>query len=132
MADMRANGKYSKEHGSSMYRKYVAEYEYRKPIFQMALKWYEPYLDQETLKEFWKELDEIHDGENPELKSEFDLLHFKNYVKTYYKSQHGADDDVIVVKDMLYGIGTSLNNDKYEFADGFRKFWEYLKTLRIP
>lgn len=60
MCDMRANGLYSKTHGSSMYKKYVAEYEYRRPIFKMALKWYSEYLDTEILKEFWKELDEIH------------------------------------------------------------------------
>jgi len=60
MCDMRANGSYSKEHGGSMYKKYVAEYEYRRPIFKMALKWYTKYLDQEVLKNFWAELDEIH------------------------------------------------------------------------
>ena len=61
MADMRANGLYSKTHGSSMYKKYVTEYEYRRPIFKKALKWYTEYLDQEILEEFWKELDEIHE-----------------------------------------------------------------------
>lgn len=60
MADMRANGLYSKNHGSSMYKKYVAEYEYRRPIFKMALKWYVEHLDQETLNAFWDELDDIH------------------------------------------------------------------------
>jgi len=60
MADMRANGFYSKDNGSSMYAKYVAEYEYRRPIFKMALKWYTKYLDQEILEDFWAELDEIH------------------------------------------------------------------------
>jgi hypothetical protein len=131
MADMRANALYSKSHGSSMYNKYLAEYEYRKPIFQMALKWYDDLLDSAVLKEFWKELDEIHNGENPEIKSDFDLLHFKEYVRTYHKTQHGADNDVIIVKDMLYGIGTSLNEEKYRFADGFKRFWDYLKTIRI-
>ena len=60
MADMRANGLYSKTHGSSMYKKYVAEYEYRRPIFKMALKWYRDDLDAQTLNYFWKELDKIH------------------------------------------------------------------------
>jgi len=60
MADMRANALYSKTHGSSMYKKYVAEYEYRRPIFKMALKWYTEYLNQELLEDFWAELDEIH------------------------------------------------------------------------
>jgi len=60
MADMRSNGLYSKDNGSSMYKKYVEEYEYRRPIFKKALKWYINDLDQEVLKDFWKELDKIH------------------------------------------------------------------------
>lgn len=60
MADMRSNGLYSKENGSSMYKKYVEEYKYRRPIFKKALKWYSKHLDQEVLGNFWAELDEIH------------------------------------------------------------------------
>ena len=60
MSDMRANGLYSKEHGSRMYDIYVEEYHYRRPIFMKALNWYYKYLDTETLKAFWDELDEIH------------------------------------------------------------------------
>jgi len=63
MADIRANALYSKTHGSSMYKKYVAEYQYRRPIFKMALKWYVEHLDQEVLDDFWTELDEIHEYE---------------------------------------------------------------------
>lgn len=66
MADMRGNGLYSKDNGSSMYNKYVAEYEYRRPIFKMALKWYTRRLDQEILNNFWAELDEIHGYKNVE------------------------------------------------------------------
>ena len=61
MCDMRANGLYSKVNGSSMYKKYVAEYEYRRPIFKMALKWYIKDLNVDVLDEFWIELDEIHE-----------------------------------------------------------------------
>jgi len=60
MADIRANGLYSKTHGSSMYKKYVEEYEYRRPIFKKALKWYSKDLNMDVLDEFWAELDEIH------------------------------------------------------------------------
>lgn len=60
MCDMHANASYSKEHGSSMYRKYVIEYAYRRPIFQIALGWYKNQLNQMELDLFWKELDEIH------------------------------------------------------------------------
>lgn len=60
LCDMGSNATYSKKTGSKMYKKYVAEYAYRKPIFQMALAWYKDELDQEILAELWKELDEIH------------------------------------------------------------------------
>ena len=60
MADLRANALYSKTTGSSMYRKYVAEYQYRRPIFKMALRWYLNKLNFFILDEFWDELDEIH------------------------------------------------------------------------
>jgi len=60
MADMRANGLYSKEHGGRMYDVYVEEYLYRRPIFIKALNWYVRHLDAETLEMFWIELDEIH------------------------------------------------------------------------
>jgi hypothetical protein len=130
MADMRANGLYSKTHGSSMYKKYLEEYEYRKPIFTKALKWYGDVLDPVVLKEFWEELDIIHDGETKmETDSDFDLVGFKHYVNTYYKTKHGADDDRIIIKDMLYGIGTAFNPIDYKHAGGFRKFFEFLKTI---
>lgn len=60
MCDIYANAKYSKEHGSSMYEKYVKEYQYRKPIFQQALTWYIEKINQTELNKFWLELDEIH------------------------------------------------------------------------
>lgn len=60
MADMRSNGLYSKVNGSSMYKKYVEEYEYRRPIFKKALKWYNKNLNADVLDDFWAELDEIH------------------------------------------------------------------------
>jgi len=60
MCDMHANASYSKEHGSSMYKKYQIEYPYRKAIFQIALGWYKDYLNQMELNLLWKELDEIH------------------------------------------------------------------------
>lgn len=64
MCDMGSNGAYSKRTGSRMYKKYVAEYAYRKPIFQMALAWYKDELNQDILAELWEELDEIHTPNN--------------------------------------------------------------------
>ena len=60
MCDIWANATYSKENGGSMYIKYVDEYQYRKPIFQSALKWYTQCLDQILLTELWEELDYAH------------------------------------------------------------------------
>lgn len=61
MCDIYANAMYSREHGSSMYKKYVEEYAYRKPIFNKALTWYKNELDQDILKQLWAELDFAHD-----------------------------------------------------------------------
>ena len=61
MCDIWANATYSKTSGGSMYSKYVEEYQYRKPIFQLGLKWYKNFLNQEILKQLWAELDYAHD-----------------------------------------------------------------------
>lgn len=60
MCDICANASYSQAHGSSMYKKYVEEYQYRKPIFTKALAWYKDELDQDMLKQLWDELDYAH------------------------------------------------------------------------
>jgi (p)ppGpp synthase/HD superfamily hydrolase len=60
MCDILANASYSKSIMSGMYKKYKAEYNYRKPIFTTALKWYKPHLNQFILNDFWDELDEVH------------------------------------------------------------------------
>jgi hypothetical protein len=36
--------------GNSMYKKYVEEYRYRKPIFENALLWYKDEFNQNELK----------------------------------------------------------------------------------
>jgi (p)ppGpp synthase/HD superfamily hydrolase len=60
LCDMYVNATYSKSHGHTMYKKYVDEYSYRKPIFTMALGWYKPNFNQEVLNKLWEKLDEIH------------------------------------------------------------------------
>lgn len=60
LCDMYVNASYSKSHKHSMYKKYVEEYTYRKPIFITALNWYKPHFHQEELNILWKKLDEIH------------------------------------------------------------------------
>jgi len=60
MCDILANVTYSKDNGSSMYAKYVEEYQYRKPIFKKALAWYKNELNQDILDSLWNSLDEAH------------------------------------------------------------------------
>lgn len=60
LCDIHANALYSKNNGSSMYKKYKKEYEYRRPIFMTALKWYEEHFNLENVDRLWKSLDEIH------------------------------------------------------------------------
>jgi hypothetical protein len=60
MCDILANATYSKAAGHSMFKKYVEEYEYRKPIFKKALTWYKHELNQEVLQDLWNSLDDAH------------------------------------------------------------------------
>jgi (p)ppGpp synthase/HD superfamily hydrolase len=60
LADIYANTSYSKKEGTSMYKKYVEEYPYRKAIFKKALSWYKDDVNHFELIEIWKELDEIN------------------------------------------------------------------------
>ena len=64
MCDICANASYSHKTGSSMYPKYVEEYQYRKPIFRKALMWYKDELNQDLLNLLWAELDYAHRGSN--------------------------------------------------------------------
>ena len=53
-----------------------------------------------------------------------DLKYFKKYVETYDESNF--EYNVTFIRDMLYGIGISVDVDKYKMADGFRKFEDLL------
>ena len=61
--------------------------------------------------------------------NKFDIQKFKEYVQTYDVKKHGLDNDDTIVKDMLYGIGLCLDKEEYRFADGYKKFKTFLKTL---
>ena len=61
--------------------------------------------------------------------SKFDMQKFKEYVQTYDAKKNGLDNDDTIVKDMLYGIGLSLNKKEFEFADGFKKFKTFIKAF---
>ena len=63
LCDIKANASYSKANGSSMYKKYVKEYVYRKPIFSTALNWYRDVLNMDAVEFLFSELDTIHHSE---------------------------------------------------------------------
>jgi hypothetical protein len=52
----------------------------------------------------------------------FDFKHFQNYVKTYDEKKDGLDNPDTILKDMLYGLGISIDKEKYSFYKGFEKF----------
>ena len=64
LCDIHANASFSKAKGSSMYKKYLKEYEYRRPIFKTALNWYSDFLNINVVNELWENLDEIHGYKN--------------------------------------------------------------------
>jgi (p)ppGpp synthase/HD superfamily hydrolase len=63
LCDINANASYSKAHMSSMYPKYVEEYQYRKPIFKKSLNWYKDKLNMDAVELLWLELDLIHNAQ---------------------------------------------------------------------
>ena len=34
-----------------------------------------------------------------------------------------------IVRDMVYGLGLSVDRKKFEFTNGYKEFVEYLKTI---
>lgn len=59
----------------------------------------------------------------------FDLEKYKEYISTYDAKNYS---DETIVKDMLYGVGISLDEKKYSMANGFKNFINYLKiTLKL-
>ena len=63
-------------------------------------------------------------------KNNFDLKYFKEYVKTYGEKEN-ADmySNETIVKDMLYGIGLSLDKEEYKERPGFVKFLKWLAGI---
>lgn len=58
----------------------------------------------------------------------FDWEHFKKYVNTYDPQKHGNNDAVIIMQDMLYGIGISMQSERYKWFYGYRAFLRHLKV----
>ena len=53
-----------------------------------------------------------------------DLEYFKNYVETYDYTQFQYNETFI--KDMIYGIGLSIDGENFKMADGYKRFEEFL------
>lgn len=59
-------------------------------------------------------------------KENFNWKKFENYVKTYDPKRLGLDDPNIIIEDMIYGIGLSIDEEKYQFKGGYEKFKDLL------
>ena len=55
---------------------------------------------------------------------------FQEYVATY-KESNACGSEETFIKDMIYGIGLSIDKEKYSMASGYKKFKEYLKRVLI-
>ena len=69
---------------------------------------------------------------NPKYDHEnFDIVkavkYYKNFVNTY--EDYEFLFDTTFIEDMLYGIGVSIDKDKYSWASGYKEFLKYLKNL---
>ena len=53
-----------------------------------------------------------------------DLKYFKKYVRSYNENDFEYNETFI--RDMLYGIGLSVDKDNFRMANGFRKFEDLL------
>lgn len=67
-------------------------------------------------------------NEGDDFDTEFDWEHFKEYVNTYDPKKDGLDDWNVILLDMLYGLGISVDKDEFSYGTGFKKFKEYLNT----
>jgi len=99
MCDILANANYSKSLGSSMYKKYVTEYAYRKPIFQLALMWYKEYLNQDELDILWKKLDVVHEKHVGVISS--NIIDFNLWKKEHYSNGKNIDTQKKFVADNI-------------------------------
>ena len=61
--------------------------------------------------------------------SKFDMQKFKEYVQTYDAKKHGLDNDDTIVKDMIYGVGLSLDKKRFEYASGYLRFKTFIKAF---
>ena len=62
----------------------------------------------------------------------FDLAYFKEYVRTYGEKENtDMYSNETIVKDMIYGIGLSLDKQEYKERTGFVKFFKWLCGITV-
>lgn len=65
-------------------------------------------------------------------RNNFDLAHFKEYVRTYGEKENtDMYSNETIVKDILYGVGISLNKEDYKERTGFMKFMKWLAGMTV-
>jgi hypothetical protein len=57
----------------------------------------------------------------------FDWEAFKKYVDSYDPKKDADNDWHIILEDMIYGLGIATDKEEFKYADGYKKFKEYLK-----
>lgn len=66
-----------------------------------------------------------------EINIEKAVKYLQHYIGTYDDGNvsiyNGDISDKTYIDDMLYGLGVSIDKDKYQFGDGYEKFKEFLK-----
>lgn len=68
--------------------------------------------------------------ENNKGEFEFDWKKFKDYVNTYDPKYHANNDYKIIIEDMLYGIGISVDG-KFKWPKGYKKFKDFIEKYEI-
>lgn len=63
------------------------------------------------------------------MEQNFDFESLQKFVNTYDPCSLSAKSQLL---DMLYGVGLALDGEQYAYADGFKRFLEYLRNEVIP
>lgn len=59
----------------------------------------------------------------------FDWPKFIEYVNTYDPKIDAGNRNKTIIHDILFGIGLSLDQENFEFYDGYKKFKNFLKEI---
>lgn len=82
-----------------------------------------PYID-------YKEVDSNEEYKYfSEKAQKFDWPKFIEYVNTYDPKIDGNNNNKTIIHDILFGIGLSLDQENFEFYDGYEKFKKFLKEI---